>query len=364
MIPAAVHRRRRVRLLRRRPGGREVPAQLQRRPVQRPDPGARLLQLLRADADRDGGGVPDPVAILTATRLGIATPRQLPRTVATRTWYRGRRDAAAGTDPVSMLIEMVPLLLLFEFSLVLARISAPPTSRRTSTPAPGGRRGSLPLAFPTHALRSPEPPAAQLHPRRLRDARRADGRRPAAVRNRRRGAGGILDAVGLTNSSGGSGSANFDRQIKAGRGEGRRPTPRTRPRCCALVRVHVPRAPRAGRRPQHRAANPPMPRPRSSRRRPTPGTAYLKLNPGKSTSAPRPDREGVHHSPRPRPRPRGADQHPARGQGAADRRRPAAEPGLAVAASRSTSTSPAIHRAGDAATKKATAPLSRRQAWR
>ncbi|MGZ5341001.1 MAG: hypothetical protein ACXWED_06290, partial [Solirubrobacterales bacterium] len=30
-----------------------------------------------------------------------------------------------GTDPVSMLIEMVPLVLLFELSLILARIFGP-----------------------------------------------------------------------------------------------------------------------------------------------------------------------------------------------------------------------------------------------
>jgi len=67
-----------------------------------------------------------PVAILAATRVGITTPKQL---------SQNRRYAylicaivamlLPGTDPVSMLIEMVPLLLLFEFSLILARILGP-----------------------------------------------------------------------------------------------------------------------------------------------------------------------------------------------------------------------------------------------
>lgn len=64
-----------------------------------------------------------PVAILAATRLGITTPDKL---------RRGRRYAVLaiavgamalpGTDPVTMLIEMVPLMLLYELSIVLAAV--------------------------------------------------------------------------------------------------------------------------------------------------------------------------------------------------------------------------------------------------
>lgn len=64
-----------------------------------------------------------PVAILAATRLGITTPEQL---------RRNRRYAILiiavgamvlpGTDPVTMLIEMVPLLALFELSIVLSAL--------------------------------------------------------------------------------------------------------------------------------------------------------------------------------------------------------------------------------------------------
>ena len=69
-----------------------------------------------------------PVGILAVTRLGITTPKQL---------ARNRRYAYViiavvamvlpGTDPVSMLLEMVPLIVLFEISLILARVlgSAP-----------------------------------------------------------------------------------------------------------------------------------------------------------------------------------------------------------------------------------------------
>jgi sec-independent protein translocase protein TatC len=63
-----------------------------------------------------------PVAILAITRLGIVTPRQL---------AKNRRYAVLviavvamllpGTDPVTMLLCMAPLYLLFELSLLLAR---------------------------------------------------------------------------------------------------------------------------------------------------------------------------------------------------------------------------------------------------
>ena len=63
-----------------------------------------------------------PVGILAVTRLGIVTPEQL---------RKNRRYAILviailamllpGTDPVTMLISMVPLIFLFEFSLILAR---------------------------------------------------------------------------------------------------------------------------------------------------------------------------------------------------------------------------------------------------
>src|SRR4051794_20386185 len=64
-----------------------------------------------------------PIGILAVTRLGIATPRQL----AQKRRYAYLIIAVVamalpGTDPVSMLLEMVPLIVLFEASLILARV--------------------------------------------------------------------------------------------------------------------------------------------------------------------------------------------------------------------------------------------------
>jgi Tat protein translocase TatC len=86
-----------------------------------------------------------PVVILAMTRLGIVTPKQL---------SANRRYAIViiavvamllpGTDPVTMLISMVPLLVLFEGSVLLARAFGQPApespaqvSGEPSTEPPG-----------------------------------------------------------------------------------------------------------------------------------------------------------------------------------------------------------------------------------
>jgi sec-independent protein translocase protein TatC len=86
-----------------------------------------------------------PVGVLAVTRLGIITPNQL---------AKNRRYAILviavvamllpGTDPVTMLISMVPLIMLFEGSLILARIfgrppeTTPETELNVTEPPPSG----------------------------------------------------------------------------------------------------------------------------------------------------------------------------------------------------------------------------------
>jgi len=73
-----------------------------------------------------------PLAILAVTRLGIVSVAQL--SANRRYAYLAIAVLAAmlpGVDPVSMLIEMVPLLVLFELSILLARAFGSPK-------APGG----------------------------------------------------------------------------------------------------------------------------------------------------------------------------------------------------------------------------------
>ena len=68
-----------------------------------------------------------PVGILAVTRLGIVTVKQL--TKNRRYAYLACAVIAAalpGVDPVSMLLEMAPLIALYELSIVLARVFGTP----------------------------------------------------------------------------------------------------------------------------------------------------------------------------------------------------------------------------------------------
>jgi sec-independent protein translocase protein TatC len=86
-----------------------------------------------------------PIGILAVTRLGIVSPEQL--TENRRYAYVILLIVAMllpGTDPVTMLIEAVPLILLYEASVVLAKMfGRPPESAAdreitVSEPPPSG----------------------------------------------------------------------------------------------------------------------------------------------------------------------------------------------------------------------------------
>jgi sec-independent protein translocase protein TatC len=68
-----------------------------------------------------------PLVIIAVTRLGIVSVEQLSKN--RRYAYLVIAIVAAalpGVDPVTMLIEMVPLLVLYELSIVLARVLGRP----------------------------------------------------------------------------------------------------------------------------------------------------------------------------------------------------------------------------------------------
>jgi sec-independent protein translocase protein TatC len=78
-----------------------------------------------------------PMGVVAVTRLGIVTPQQL---------AHNRRYAylilavlamlLPGTDPVTMLIELAPLVVLFELSLLLARLVGTSAEPAASGPEP------------------------------------------------------------------------------------------------------------------------------------------------------------------------------------------------------------------------------------
>ena len=78
-----------------------------------------------------------PLAIIAVTRLGIVRVEQLSEN--RRYAYLAIAILAAalpGVDPVTMLIEMVPLLVLYELSILLARVlGRPPTGAGLAEPS-------------------------------------------------------------------------------------------------------------------------------------------------------------------------------------------------------------------------------------
>jgi sec-independent protein translocase protein TatC len=78
-----------------------------------------------------------PLAIIAVTRLGIVRVEQL--TENRRYAYLVIAIVAAalpGVDPITMLIEMVPLLVLFELSILLARaMGRPPAAAGIGEPS-------------------------------------------------------------------------------------------------------------------------------------------------------------------------------------------------------------------------------------
>jgi sec-independent protein translocase protein TatC len=79
-----------------------------------------------------------PVGVLALTRLGVVTPKLL-RKNRRYAYLAGTVLAAAlpGVDPVSMILETIPLLALYEVSIVLAVLFGGAPARETA-PSPGG----------------------------------------------------------------------------------------------------------------------------------------------------------------------------------------------------------------------------------
>ena len=77
-----------------------------------------------------------PMAILAVTRLGIITPAQLRKNRRYAYFVLAVLAAALpGVDPVTMILETIPLILLYELSIVLARAFGEPASGRLSEPS-------------------------------------------------------------------------------------------------------------------------------------------------------------------------------------------------------------------------------------
>jgi sec-independent protein translocase protein TatC len=80
-----------------------------------------------------------PIALLSITRLGVVTPDQLARNRRYAILIISIVAAALpGGDPVSMILIMIPLVVLYEASVQLAKRFGEPTELSSSEPAPEG----------------------------------------------------------------------------------------------------------------------------------------------------------------------------------------------------------------------------------
>ena len=140
-----------------------------------------------------------PVAILGATRVGIVTPRQLRNNRRYAILACAAVAAFLPGDAITLLLETVPLYLLYEVSILLASFFALRDAKRErseaaaagGTPPPGGASGPGVAAVPPAPSPPGVPASPQLHPRDPRRARPrrslGDGaRRPNAPGRRRR----------------------------------------------------------------------------------------------------------------------------------------------------------------------------------
>jgi sec-independent protein translocase protein TatC len=80
-----------------------------------------------------------PVGVLALSRLGIVTPQQL--RAKRRYAYLACTVVAAllpGVDPVTMILETIPLLVLYEASIVLASVFGTISEAAEPEPSPTG----------------------------------------------------------------------------------------------------------------------------------------------------------------------------------------------------------------------------------
>ena len=92
-----------------------------------------------------------PVVILGATRIGLVTPRSCAKAAATRSWPARRSPRCLPGDAITLLLETVPLYVLYEASILLAAIFGR---------ADLGQRdeGSATAAGARHPAEDPPPP--------------------------------------------------------------------------------------------------------------------------------------------------------------------------------------------------------------
>ena len=133
-----------------------------------------------------------PLVLLGLQRLGVLTPQDAHASHWRYAVVLIAIVAAAlpGVDPVTMALEILPLIVLYLASIVMLKIVDRRDAKRAATgvrprgPAARYQLASRQSVASTHALRSPQPRTATHRPDHLLVPRPDHGRRPAARRRR------------------------------------------------------------------------------------------------------------------------------------------------------------------------------------
>ena len=224
-----------------------------------------------------------PMGILAVVRLGIVTIEQLRKN--RRYAYLilpSSRCCCPGTDPVTMLVELVPLLILYEISIVLARFFGEPRSG----PRRRGRRRPRPER-PQRRLIYSQAVLFDLRGKRKRMVQVVYVMLAAIFLlgfvgfgiGVGGGLGGIFDALGIGNGSSSSSTSAFTQQVQDAKAQVKK-HPQDEKALLNLARYEYLSGQSELGRPDATTGQPVVTddaRWPSSTRRPTPGSGYVKV---------------------------------------------------------------------------------------
>ena len=160
-----------------------------------------------------GLGFQVPVAILAAVRLGITTPEKLRKNRRYAILVIAIVAAFLPTiDPVTLILEMIPLILLYELSIVLAPTLLAVGRRRA--PSPPAPRARAPLALRPPCFSTSRASAAAWCRPPTSTLAILMGGGPRVLRHRQRRAGRPLRRLLRAGGGGDSGNSALEKRIE------------------------------------------------------------------------------------------------------------------------------------------------------
>ena len=130
--------------------------------IQHHRPGEHVLHVRRNDPPGDGFVFQVPVAILGATRVGLVTPKQLRKNRKYAIVACAAIAALLPGDAITLLLETVPLYVLFEASILLASLAARADARAARRDGLGAEGAGPAGQDPAQQSQEPEPTVQQI----------------------------------------------------------------------------------------------------------------------------------------------------------------------------------------------------------